>query len=72
MSQNHTPLNLLKRKYTKTRHQIQDFMAVYADMLRSNDHEGDYFKARIDEMMAEARALEQKFIDMGGNVSRLD
>jgi hypothetical protein len=72
MSQTHTPLNLLKRKYTRKRHEFEKYMAIYAEMLHEKSRDGDYFRSRIKEMKEAIIDLEQKFIDMGGNVSCLD
>ncbi len=72
MSQTHSPLNLLKRKYTRKRHELEKYMEVYSEMLRLKTPDSTYFQSRIDEMKAEAKALEQTFQEMGGNVSCLD
>jgi hypothetical protein len=47
-------------------------MEVYSEMLRSKSTEGDYFKNRIDELVAYAKDLETRFRSLGGVVSRLD
>lgn len=65
-------LRNLKRRYTTVRRQLETTIEVYSEMLHDQSPEADYFKNRVAEMKADAKALEIRFRNMGGDVSQLD